>query len=139
MYATGMMNKSTEQYRQAGVLSEVAVASPHRLIQLLFEGALERIAVGRGAMVQGNVAKKGEQIGKAINIVDGLRGVLDHDKGGQLAERLDMLYEYMSYQLLQANLHNKPEILDEVSSLLREIKSGWDEIPEEFRNPPRTG
>ncbi|MBK1647610.1 flagellar export chaperone FliS [Rhabdochromatium marinum] len=128
------MNKSTEQYRQAGVLSEISVANPHRIIQLLFEGALERIAVGRGAMLQGNIPKKGEQIGKAINILDGLRGVLDYDKGGELAERLDALYEYMSFQLLQANLHNDPDLLDEVTRLLRQIKSGWDEIPEEFRN-----
>lgn len=133
MYAMGMKIKSTDQYRQTGVLSEIAVAEPYRIIQLLFEGALERIAVGRGAMTQGNVAKKGEQIGKAINIIDGLRGVLDHDKGGELAERLDALYEYMSYQLLQANLNDDPALLDEVTSLLREIKSGWDAIPEEHR------
>ncbi|WPL11580.1 flagellar export chaperone FliS [Thiorhodovibrio litoralis] len=134
MYAMGM-SKITDQYRQSGVLSEIAVAEPYRIIQLLFEGALERIAVGRGAMLQGNVAKKGEQIGKAINIIDGLRGVLDHSKGGELAERLDALYEYMSYQLLQANLNDKPEILDEVAGLLREIKSGWDAIPVEQRQP----
>lgn len=132
MYAMGM-NKITDQYRQSGVLSEIAVADPYRIIQLLFEGALERIAVGRGAMVQGNVAKKGEQIGKAINIVDGLRGVLDHEKGGELADRLDALYEYMSFQLLQANLHDNPDLLDEVAKLLREVKAGWDAIPEEHR------
>ena len=132
MYATGM-SKITDQYRQAGVLSEISVADPYRIIQLLFEGALERIAVGRGAMAQGNVAKKGEQIGKAINIIDGLRGVLDHDKGGELAERLDALYEYMSYQLLQANINDDPALLDEVTKLLREVKSGWDAIPEEHR------
>ncbi|EIC20520.1 flagellar export chaperone FliS [Thiorhodovibrio frisius] len=133
MYAIEM-KKSTDQYRQAGVLSEISVASPHRIIQLLFEGALERIAVGKGAMLQGNIAKKGEQISKAINIIDGLRGVLDHEKGGELAERLDALYEYMSYQLLQANLRDNPDALDEVTKLLREVKSGWDEIPEELRN-----
>lgn len=133
MYAMGM-KKSTDQYRQSGILSEISVASPHRIIQLLMEGALERIAVGKGAMLQGNIPRKGEQIGKAINIVDGLRGVLDHDKGGELAERLDSLYEYMSYQLLQANLQDNPDLLDEVTKLLREIKAGWDEIPEQFRN-----
>lgn len=135
MYAMSM-SKSTDHYRQAGVLSEVAVADPYRIIQLLFEGALERIAVGRGAMLQGNVAKKGEQIGKAINIVDGLRGVLDHEAGGELAERLDSLYEYMSYQLLQANLNDDPALLDEVTKLLREVKAGWDAIPEEHRHKP---
>lgn len=130
------MKNIADQYRQSGVLSEVADADPHRIVQLLFDGALERIAVGRGAMLQGNVAKKGEQIGKAINIVEGLRAVLDHDRGGQLAERLDALYEYMAYRLLHANLNNDAEALDEVSRLLREIKVGWDGIPEEHRKRP---
>lgn len=134
MYAMGM-SKITDHYRQSGALSEVQVAEPYRIIQLLFEGALERIAVGRGAMLQGNVPKKGEQISKAINIINGLRGVLDHEKGGELAERLDALYEYMSYQLLQANLNDKPEFLDEVTGLLRQVKAGWDAIPEEHRRP----
>lgn len=127
MYAT-TSHRAAHQYRQAGSLSEVAVANPHRLIQMLFEAALERIAVARGAMVHGNIAKKGELIGKAINIIELLRTVLDHDKGGELAANLDSLYEYMAWRLFQSNLHNEPDGLDEVMKLLRQIKSGWDEI-----------
>jgi flagellar protein FliS len=125
--------KGADQYRQSGVLAEITEATPYRLIQMLFEGALERIAIGRGAMLHGNIAKKGEQISKAINIIEGLRTGLDHERGGELAERLDSLYEYMSYRLLQANLHNDPEQLEEVSRLLQQIKAGWDAIPEEHR------
>jgi len=127
------MKNIADQYRQSGMLAEVAVADPYRITQMLFEGALERIAIGRGAMLQGDVPRKGEQIGKAINIIDGLRAALDHEKGGELAGRLDSLYEYMTYRLLQANLKNSPEMLDEVSGLLREIKAGWDAIPEDQR------
>ncbi|MBB1126598.1 flagellar export chaperone FliS [Thiospirillum jenense] len=130
-----MINKNIEQYRQQGILSEVAVASPYRLIQMLYEGALERIAVARGAMQAGNIAKKGEQIGKAIDIVESLRAALDHDIGGELSGQLDALYEYMAFRLLQANLHNEIEALDEVTRLLREIKAGWDAIPPEEQNP----
>ncbi|GAB0149489.1 flagellar export chaperone FliS [Marichromatium gracile] len=127
MYA---MRKELNQYRQAGPLAEVAVASPHRLIQMLFEGAIERIAVARGAMTHGNLQTKGEQLSKAINIIESLRAALDQDKGGELAENLDALYSYMSRRLLEGNARNEPEALDEVSGLLRTIKSGWDEIPE---------
>lgn len=128
------MRKNVDSYRQAGMLSEVQVADPHRLVQMLFEGALERIAVAKGAMKAGNIAYKGERIGKAIDIIDSLRSMLDDKHNPELAERLAALYSYMLRRLTEANLYNDPERLDEVSKLLREIKAGWDEIPPEYRN-----
>ncbi len=130
MYA---MRKEVHQYRQAGHLAEAAVADPHRLIQMLFETVLERIAVAKGAITQGNVRVKGEQLGKAIAIIDALRGVLDHGKGPDLAAQLDALYDYMSRRLLEGNARNDPEALEEVIRLVREIKSGWDAIPDALR------
>lgn len=130
MYA---MRKEINQYRQSGHMAEAAVADPHRLIQMLFEGALERIAVARGAMSQGNIKVKGEKIGQAITIIDGLRGFLDHNQGADLAGKLDSLYEYMCRRLLEGNARNNLDALDEVIRLLREIKSGWDAIPEVLR------
>ena len=130
MYA---MRKELNQYRQAGHLAEAAVADPHRLIQMLFEGALERIAVAKGAMDQGNIRIKGEKLGQAIAIIQGLRDSLDHTNGSLLAANLDALYDYMARRLLQGSMHNDPDALNEVISLLREIKSGWDAIPELLR------
>lgn len=127
MYQTGI-HQALNQYRD-GVLAEVNEANPHRLIQLLFDGALERIATAKGAMQQGNVAVKGERISKAIGILDGLRAHLDMEKGGEVAANLDALYEYMGRRLTEANLRNDPAMLDEVSKLLREVKAGWDAIP----------
>ncbi|WP_017940681.1 MULTISPECIES: flagellar export chaperone FliS [unclassified Thioalkalivibrio] len=132
MYGPGT-NRAVNQYRQSGALAEAQVADPHRLIQMLFEGALERIAVAKGAVQQGNVGLKGEKIGKAIDIVESLRALLDHDKNPELAGRLDALYEYMSRRLLEANAQNDPAALDEVAKLLREIKAGWDDIPADQR------
>ena len=130
MYA---MRRELNQYRQAGPIAEAAVADPHRLIQMLCEGALERIAVARGAMLQNNIRVKGEKLGQAITIIDGLRGLLDHNQGADLAEKLDALYEYMGRRLLEGNARNDPDALDEVIRLLREVKSGWDAIPEMLR------
>ncbi|MBK5964132.1 flagellar export chaperone FliS [Thiocystis minor] len=130
MYA---MRRELNQYRESGHMAEASVASPHRLVQMLFEGALERIAVARGAMQQGNIRMKGEKVGQAITIIDGLRASLDHGKGVDLAEKLEALYEYMNRRLLEGNAHNDLAALDEVSQLLREIKSGWDAIPELLR------
>ncbi|MCY1369029.1 Flagellar secretion chaperone FliS [compost metagenome] len=92
------------------------------------EGGLDRIAQAHGAMKRGQVAQKGELIGKAVAIIGGLRDGLDMQKGGELAGNLDRLYDYMTGRLLQANLKNDPDLLDEVAGLLREIKSAWDAI-----------
>lgn len=116
------------QYQTVNTQAQAVDASPHRLIQMLMEGGLTRIAQARGAMERQQTALKGELIGKAIGIIGGLRAGLDFQQGGELASNLDMLYEYMVSRLLEANAKNQAELLDEVSGLLRNVKSGWDAI-----------
>ena len=116
------------QYQTVSTQAQVSDASPHRLIQMLMEGGLSRLAQAKGAMERGQVALKGELLGKAIAIIGGLREGLDLRQGGELAANLDSLYEYMIRRLLEANRSNDIAALDEVSSLLREVKSGWDGI-----------
>lgn len=116
------------QYQQVGVQAQVTEASPHRLIQLLMQGGLDRIYQAKGAIEYGRIAEKGELIGKSIAIIGGLREALDFEQGGEIAPNLDRLYEYMITRLTEANRKNDPALLSEVADLLREIKSGWDGI-----------
>jgi flagellar protein FliS len=116
------------QYQQVGVKAQVTEADPHRLIQMLMQGGLDRIAQARGAMEREAYAEKGVLIGKAINIIGGLRDVLDKEAGGELATNLERLYEYMTMRLFEASRHNDVSKLDEVAKLLGEVKSGWDGI-----------
>ncbi len=116
------------QYQNVNTQAQAVDASPHRLIQMLMEGGLTRLAQARGAMERGQFAMKGELIGKAIGIIGGLRAGLNLEEGGELAVNLDNLYDYMSRRLLEANLKNNVEPLDEVADLLRNVKSGWDAI-----------
>lgn len=132
MYA--MSRNVTNPYADAYVRTSVQEASPHRLIHMLMEGFLGRVAAAKGAIERGDVALKGESITKAIAIAGGLDDCLDMEKGGELADNLRALYVYMGDRLLQANVNSDVAILDEVSRLMREIKSGWESIPEEFRN-----
>jgi len=125
------MQNALDQYKQVGVKSGIENASPHRLIQMLMSGALERISAAKGHMVRGETPRKGEQIGWAISIIDGLRVSLDKSMGGDLVENLDALYEYMGQRLLAANISNDISALDEVLGLMREIKAGWDGIAKE--------
>lgn len=124
------MNAMTamRQYQSVNTQARAIEADPHRLIQMLIEGGLTRLAQARGAMERGQTALKGELIGKAIGIVGGLRQGLDIEKGGELAANLDSLYEYMTTRLMEANLKNDVAIIEEITQLLREVKTGWDAI-----------
>jgi len=116
------------EYKQVGVQNNISDASPHRLVQMLMEGALDRISTAKGHMQRDRFAEKGRFISSAISIVDGLRSSLDFEKGGDIAQNLDALYDYMNRRLLEANVNNNAEYLDEVHGLMTEIKMGWDAI-----------
>jgi flagellar protein FliS len=120
-------------YRSTSAHAGVAAADPHRLIVMLMDGALERIAAARGHMANGSAAEKAQLLQRAVAIIDELRNSLNLKAGGELSHNLDALYEYMCMRLTQANSANKPEWLDEVSRLLTEIRSAWLQIPAQGR------
>lgn len=117
------------QYQKVGAQAQTSEASPHRLVQMLMEGGLDRIAQAKGAMARKDTASKGIFISKAIGIVGGLREGLDLDKDPTAALRnQDNLYHYMMKRLAEANIQSDPKILDEVAGLLITVKEGWDAI-----------
>jgi flagellar secretion chaperone FliS len=121
--------EALKQYRQLGLETQINNASPHRLIQLLMEGALERLTTAQSAMERGDTATKGMMIGKAMGIISGLRSSLDMSvQETNLPENLDNLYDYMGRRLLEASTFNKKNYIAEVIDLLKTIKSGWDGI-----------
>jgi flagellar protein FliS len=116
-------------YAKVGVETGVSSASPHQLIVMLFDGAMKALGAAIINMKANNIAAKGEAISKAILIIDsGLRASLDKKAGGEIAEGLDSLYEYMGNRLLQANLKNDVGILEEVQKLLGDLRSAWNAI-----------
>jgi flagellar protein FliS len=122
-----------KHYQQVSVSSSVMGASPHRLVQMLMEGALERIAQARESMTRNDIATKGRNIGHAIHIVGGLQGSLSTEAGGEIAENLNSLYDYMVHRLVLANSKNDETLLDEVSGLMIELKTGWDAMPDAYK------
>jgi flagellar protein FliS len=130
MSYAGVRN-ALDQYSQNAVRTGIESASPHRLIQMLLEGALGKIAAAKGYMERREIQSKGEQIGSAISIIEGLKASLDHDKGGEIARNLEDLYMYMERRLIEANRDNDTSLLDEVSDLLKQIKEAWDAIAEQ--------
>ncbi|KKA44446.1 MULTISPECIES: flagellar export chaperone FliS [Salinivibrio] len=128
------MRGSLQAYKKVSVDSQLSAASPHKVIQMLMAGAIERLIQGKAAMAQGDLSVKGERLGKALDIIINLRACLSMDDGGDIADNLDAIYDFMIRQVSTANLENKPEPIDDVIELLREIKSAWDQIPSEYHN-----
>ncbi|MCK0163760.1 flagellar export chaperone FliS [Marinobacter sp. S6332] len=120
-----------QAYQRVNTQTSITDADPHKLIQLLYNGALERINMAKARMQAKDYAGKGKLITKAIEIIGGLRSFLDFEKGGDLAAQLEALYDYMERTLFEANAKNDVAKLDEVANLLRSIKDGWDGIREE--------
>ncbi|NWO56786.1 flagella export chaperone FliS [Chromohalobacter salexigens] len=121
--------RGAQAYARVGVESGVMSASPHRLIVMLFDGAQAAIRAAKLHMEDGNIAAKGQSISKAMDIVNnGLAAALDREQGGELAERLESLYDYVVRLLMKANRHNDQAALDEAARLLDDIGSAWREI-----------
>lgn len=133
----GSTRSGASAYAKVGIETGVVAASPHKLIVMLFDGALVALATAQQHMKTGDIAAKGLAISKAIDIIYcGLRASLDHNTGGEIAANLDALYEYMTNRLLVANLNNQPEIIDEVQHLLHDLRSAWEAISPEPQAAP---
>ncbi|CDG81906.1 flagellar export chaperone FliS [Janthinobacterium agaricidamnosum] len=125
----GTRQNGVSAYEKVGMETGVVAASPHKLIVMLYDGALTALNMALMHMRAGNIAEKGKAISKALLIIDsGLRASLDKKVGGDIAEGLDSLYEYMSDRLLMANLKNQPEIIEEVQRLLIDLRDTWNAI-----------
>lgn len=123
-YATALAT-----YQSVETAAEVDSARPERLIQMLLDGALNRIYTAKGDLLRGEIGSKGTQISKAISIVDGLRVSLNPEAGA-ISQNLEDLYDYIVRRLIEANVSNDTAILDETAALLHEIKSAWDVLVE---------
>ena len=116
-------------YQSVAAHGGVAAADPHRLIIMLMDGALDRIAAARGALDNGSQEAKARLIHRAVAILDELRASLNFQAGGDIAANLGALYDYCGRQLMKANLESRAELLEEVASLLRELRSAWIAMP----------
>ena len=116
-------------YGAVQVATGVATADSTRLILMLFDGLLDSLVSARGHIEHGNIAEKGKALSRASRIVLGLQGALDFNQGGDLARNLDDLYGYVTRRILQANVANDVEMIDEIRSLMLEIRDAWSSLP----------
>ncbi len=123
-----MYKAGAKEYGQVGLQTEVMEADPHKLIQLLLEGALTRLAMAKSLIDKKDFEGKNDKIGRSIDIICALQESLDHERGGEISLNLEKLYDYMARRLFDANRLNDTDIISEVMGLLLEVKAGWEGI-----------
>lgn len=126
-----MSVRGAAAYTSVGNQSAAEYATPHRLIQMLLDGALEKMVIARSHMERNDIQGKGENISWSIRIIGGLQASLDEDNGGEIAETLGSLYIYLVSRLSEANTTNEISMLDECIAIIKNIKEGWDGISKE--------
>jgi flagellar protein FliS len=130
------MKRGVNAYANVGLETGIASASPHKLIVMLYDGALVALLSAKTNIAANNIAAKGTAISKAITIIDnGLRASLDKEAGGEIAANLDALYDYMSRRLLHANLKNDVPAIEEVHRLLSDLREAWVAIGDKVDQP----
>ncbi len=121
--------RALNSYGSVQVVTGVAGANNVQLIQMLFDGLIESLAKAKGHMVHGTIKEKSDALGRAGRIVVGLQGALDFKQGGDLAQNLNELYAYVTRRLFHINAHNDLEALDEVFTLMNDIRQAWNTLP----------
>ncbi|MCC4274501.1 flagellar export chaperone FliS [Marinomonas communis] len=121
-------NKGIQAYKKDSLRSDLASADPHRVIQLLMQGVLERLAISKGFIERKDMESKSSTLTRTVEIINALRDSLEYDANPELVENLDSLYLYMIDRIHQASAEMRVEPLDEVMSLMLQIKGAWDQI-----------
>ncbi|SHG06015.1 flagellar protein FliS [Marisediminitalea aggregata] len=120
-------------YRTGNLKQDIANADPHKLTLMLMQGALDRIAYAKGAMERREFEQKSQLISRVSAILMNLRDTLDLELGGETAENMYALYDYMLDRLNEAHMKNSLKLLDEVTNLLTPIRDAWVQIPEQAK------
>ena len=125
-----MALKGINAYKKGNLKQEVGQADPHKLTLMLMQGTLDKLAYTKGCIERKDYAGKSEHISRATAILMNLRDTLSLESGGEVADNLYALYDYMIQRLIDANVQNSLKIVDEVITLFLPIKTAWSQIPE---------
>lgn len=127
------MNAKLKLYQKEANKIQLADASPYKIIQLLMNGVIDSLSRAKGAVGSSDYESKGKSLSKASAIITSLKASLDMEIGGEVSQNLFSLYDYMLEKLADASMEKDTQAIDEVVNLFREIKSAWDEIPEDVQ------
>lgn len=127
-----MAHLSINKYRQVSV-NNVQDMTPYEQVNLIFVNIIGKLAAAKGSIERKEIEKKGNNISVCISLIGALQDALNMDNGGEISANLASLYEYCQYKLVNANVNNDIEGLIEVSTIIKNIKEGWEAIPQDIR------
>lgn len=128
-----MRNKFAQQYANNYVETAVSEASPHKLVEMLYEGVIKSLTLAKVFIEQGNYAKKAESSNKALSIINSLRDGVDLEKGGDVASNLYELYDYCYRRTIEASSNNDITILEELLEHFKTLNDAWKQMPENIK------
>jgi flagellar protein FliS len=117
------------QYGQIKNDTQTTYASPHQLMLMLFDGAIESMSFTIGAIQNNNFELRSKQNSRSITIINGMRECLDMETGGELADNLYSLYQYMTKELFKASFKNDADTIKNIQTMLKDIRGSWEKIP----------
>lgn len=129
-----MYGRNLKAYKRTNLEAELSVADPHRVIQMMYEGLIERLSQAKGAILRNDFEYKANRLNKAIGIINGLQTALDIKNNPELGQRMNALYDYMKSQLDKASVSLDVGLIDEVINLILPIKQAWDQIPQDVKD-----
>lgn len=124
-----MSTNPYQKYKNA----QYETASPEQLLLMLYDGAIKFAQQSKKALEEKNLEDANNRLKKTQDIINELIVTLDMEQGGEVAQNLYNIYDYMNRRLIQANIRKDPEIIDEVINLLRDIKDSWEEVIKKMR------
>ena len=128
-----MYGRNLKAYKKTNLEAELSVADPHRVIQMMYEGLIERLSQAKGAIMRHDYEYKADRISKAVGIINGLQSALDNRSNPELGQRMFALYDYMKELLTKASVCLDTAPIDEVINLILPIKQAWDQIPQDIK------
>ena len=128
-----MYGRNLKAYKKTNLEAELSVADPHRVIQMMYEGLIERLSQAKGAIMRHDYEYKADRISKAVGIINGLQSALDNRSNPELGQRTFALYDYMKELLTKASVSLDTAPIDEVINLILPIKQAWDQIPQDIK------
>lgn len=128
-----MYGRNLKAYKKTNLEAELSVADPHRVIQMMYEGLIERLSQAKGAIMRHDYEYKADRISKAVGIINGLQSALDNRSNPELGQRMFALYDYMKELLTKASVSLDTDPIDEVINLILPIKQAWDQIPQDIK------
>ena len=128
-----MYGRNLKAYKKTNLEAELSVADPHRVIQMMYEGLIERLSQAKGAIMRHDYEYKADRISKAVGIINGLQSALDNRSNPELGQRMFALYDYMKELLTKASVSLDTAPIDEVINLILPIKQAWDQIPQDLK------